>query len=81
MLNCDAPQNHPRDGIDTWQVEQARKSLLQSMLAQFRCGSWASPPQHLQGAAAVRSLPRSVEPSAKKAHFGSEKEWGKLKDM
>ena len=36
----------------TLQGSQARKSALQSMLAQFRCGSCAGPPHSEQGAAA-----------------------------
>ncbi len=39
-------------GMLTLQVSQARKSLLQSMLAQLRCGSSGSPPQRAQLVAA-----------------------------
>ena len=53
-------------GMLTLQVSQARKSLLQSMLAQLRCGSSGSPPHKAQLVAAGNFS--GAEPSSLPAH-------------
>ena len=55
----------------TLQASQARKSLLQSMFAQFMCGSTAVAPQAWQGAAASSSSSLSL--SANRQQGGSQR--------
>lgn len=53
MTHSQHHASHTRQGGSTLCWSQARKSLLQSMLAQFMCGRDAVSPQAVQGAAAT----------------------------